>query len=150
VVAGAKQSSGITKIVIGIAIVVAAVFTAGAAAGAAGGAAGAAGGAGAAGAGTAAGVGTGLSAAAIGSITYGNIAMVGVAIALSGVSQLLAPSASVRDYGDRERPDQRPSFFFNGPVNTAEEGQAVPIVIGKFRRGSVVISSGLTTEELAS
>ena len=76
-------------------------------------------------------------------ITYGNIALFGIALTLSGVGGLLAPTPGVSDYGERERPDARPSFVFNGAVNTIEQGGPVPLVYGQHRVGSVVVSGGL-------
>jgi predicted phage tail protein len=92
----------------------------------------------------------GLSATAISSlgVTYGNIAMFGASLALTGIGQLISPTPRVGDYGSREQADERPSFIFNGPVNTVEQGQPVPLVYGTMRVGSVVISAGLTAEQI--
>ena len=76
-------------------------------------------------------------------VTYGSVALFGVSLALSGVGGLLAPTPGVSDYGERERPDARPSFVFNGAVNTLEQGGPVPLVYGQHRVGSVVVSGGL-------
>lgn len=78
--------------------------------------------------------------------TAGGLAKVGVALALAGTASLLAPTPSVGDYGNRERPDERPSFLFNGPTNTSTQGLPVPIVYGTFRVGSVQISTGMQAE----
>lgn len=61
----------------------------------------------------------------------------------------MAPALEVRDYSSWERPEERPGFQFNGPVNTAEQGQPVPIIVGRMRVGSVVISAGLAAKQLA-
>lgn len=71
----------------------------------------------------------------------------GVGMALGGVSLMLGASPG-SNYGDRESPDQRPSFLFNGPVNTSTQGLPVPLIYGQIRTGSVVISAGMTAEEL--
>lgn len=51
-------------------------------------------------------------------------------------------------FADRDRPDQRPSFIFRGPTNVIEQGTPVPLVYGKMRTGSVVVSAGIISEEL--
>lgn len=51
-------------------------------------------------------------------------------------------------YSSRGRPDQKPSFIYNGPVNTAEQGLPVPLVYGTMRVGSVVVSAGIVAEEI--
>jgi len=143
VIAGAKSGAGIGKIVLGLTLVAAAFIFAPAAPVFAGGAGFAAGGTGAVGAAVG---GTGLGAFVFGSaVTYGNIALFGATLAFAGISQLIAPSPKA-NYGDRERPDQRPSFLFNGPVNTTEQGGPVPLAFGRFRLGSQVISAGMVSE----
>lgn len=72
-------------------------------------------------------------------------ALMGVSFALIGVSTLLTPSPKVDDYTNRET-DQKNSFLFNGPVNTATQGQCIPVVYGTFLAGTTVVSSGMTAE----
>lgn len=82
-----------------------------------------------------------------GIITQGAVAGLGVSLALGGVSMMLAPSPQ-SNYSDRERPDQRPSFLFDGPVNTSTQGLPMPVIYGRIKTGSIVISAGMTAEEL--
>ena len=147
VISGAGRGKGIGKIVAGVAIAVAAVVLAipsgGASIAAAGGAAAAA----AAGAGGALAVGLGTTAFL--GITYGSILMTGIAMALGGVAQLLAPNPKVGGYSDNDHPENRPSALFSGPVNTSAEGSVVPIVYGKrVRCGSVVGAAGIYVEDI--
>lgn len=81
-------------------------------------------------------------------VTFGQIALFGLSLALTGVSQLLAPSPSKPDAGANEAPDRRPSFLINGEINTTEQGHPVPLGFGRFRVGSQVISSGLDVERI--
>lgn len=81
-------------------------------------------------------------------VSFGQIALLGATIALAGISSLLTPTPTVPGTSSRERPDQRPSFLFNGPVNTAEQGAAIPIVFGEYEIGSHVISSALRAVDL--
>lgn len=71
----------------------------------------------------------------------------GFSMVLGGVSQLLfsAPKQS----GTSERPDNKPSYAFNGAINTAGQGNPVPVCYGRLRVGSQVISAGLHAEAMA-
>lgn len=69
----------------------------------------------------------------------------GVASILGGVVQLLTPQPP----GPRERPENQPSYFFDGAVNTTAQGQPVPVLFGRLVVGSAVISSGINAEEIA-
>tara|TARA_R100001443_G_scaffold30565_2_gene44328 strand:+ start:1205 stop:1816 length:612 start_codon:yes stop_codon:yes gene_type:complete len=75
--------------------------------------------------------------------TAGNI---GVALALTGVSQMLAPTPKTPDFSSEE--DPRLSFNFSGTQNTSRAGTPVPIVYGEIFTGSVVISAGVDTEQV--
>ena len=61
----------------------------------------------------------------------------GAGLVLSGIFQ------QTYSANDRERPDERASFVFNGAVNSVQEGSAAPLVYGRFLTGSVVLSAGL-------
>lgn len=82
------------------------------------------------------------------SLTYSSIAMFGLSLALGGIAQLLTPVAKVGDYASRESADERPSYLFNGAVNTVEQGGPVPVIYGRMRTGSVVISGGIKSEDI--
>jgi predicted phage tail protein len=72
---------------------------------------------------------------------------VGASMALSGAAEMLAkkPSGIGQQAGSSD-----PSYFFNGGQNTNEQGIPVPIVFGRVQRaGSVVISSGISVEQLS-
>lgn len=79
--------------------------------------------------------------------TFASVAFsVGVSLALGGVAQMLAPQPKAPD--PRERPENSPSYVFNGPVNTSAQGQPVPVGYGRLIVGGAVVSAGLTTEEI--
>ncbi|MEG3081308.1 hypothetical protein R3F64_15700 [Halomonas sp. 5021] len=71
----------------------------------------------------------------------------GAGMVLNGVTQMTT-SVPGSDYNERESPAERPSFLFDGPVNTSTQGLPVPVIYGRARVGSVVISAGMTAEEL--
>jgi len=71
---------------------------------------------------------------------------IGVALVLSGVSELLFPAPQPQKFESQE--DPRLSFSFSGTQNTARAGTPVPIVYGEIMTGSVVISTSLDTQQV--
>lgn len=136
---GAK--GGAFKIVAGLLMVAAVVVTAGAAAVAEAGVA-------AAGDGLAVGsssiVGAGLSSSAMAgtfsiaglSVSYGSLAQIGALMAVSGLAQVLSPHPKVKDYTQGKA-----SFLYNGPVNTANQGQPIPVAYGRIMVGSILVNT---------
>lgn len=86
---------------------------------------------------------------AAGGLGWGTVAMFGAAFAFAGVAQLLTPTPKGPDIGSLEKPEERPSFLMNSPVNVASQGNPVPIIGGRVRCGSVVASMGISTERIA-
>ena len=66
---------------------------------------------------------------------------VGTSLIIGGVSQMLAKTPKVQAGADR--PDNKPSYAFDGPVNTTAQGNPVPLAYGRILAGSQVISAGL-------
>ena len=145
---GGNGGLTVGKIVLGVAMVAGAFFTAGATA--LGTAAAAAGAEGLGIPASAAGLGLGFSVELplIGAVTYGRIAGIGAMIALGGVSQLLSPTPHAAPSYSAERPEARPSFIYNGPTNTAEQGGPIPVVYGRMRVGSALVSSSVSTDQV--
>lgn len=128
---------GFFKVALGITLIAAAVvFSGGLAA--------------AGGAGALSGLGTTAFTVAGFNISYGSIALFGLNLVLGGIAGMLTPTPKIggSDYADRERPDERPSFIFNGAVNTTEQGGPVPVIYGRMVVGSTVISGGITAEQI--
>lgn len=71
----------------------------------------------------------------------------GVAIAIGGVIQMLAPVP--KGMAARDRPDNQPSYAFNGPINTQAQGNPVPVVYGECITGSAVLSAGINAVDQA-
>lgn len=90
--------------------------------------------------------------AGIGGISFGSLALTGLALAAAGAASLLTsrPDLASGAYEDRELADQRPSFLFSGPRNQSAQGLPVPLVYGKVRTGSVTVSTGIITEAVES
>jgi predicted phage tail protein len=68
---------------------------------------------------------------------------VGTSLIVGGVSGLLAPKPKTIE--PPNGPNEKPSYAFNGPVNTTVQGNPVPIGYGRMIVGSAVISAGITT-----
>lgn len=117
VVKGAKEGSGLLKIIAGVLIAAVAWWAAPVAAAG------------------------GMGAAAIGTVTYGQIAMIGIGLAAAGISQLLTQNKNNKDKDDE-------SARISGNLNTMEQGGPVPLIYGKYRVGSTMISSGVTTADI--
>ena len=88
----------------------------------------------------------GISAIGFSGISFGSIAGFGALIALGGIAQMLAPSPKA----GKGVEDRKESFLFGGAENVTAQGGPVPVVFGEFVVGSVVISSGLSTEEMST
>jgi len=77
------------------------------------------------------------------------IAGIGISLALGGVAQLLTPTPKVPQGADGQD-DPRKSYSFSGIQNTSRQGTPVPIVYGETLVGSVVISAGIDTVQVAA
>src|SRR5205823_428362 len=76
-------------------------------------------------------------------ITYGNVALFGASLLLSGISGLLTNLTDPTKVGPTTA-----SYLLNGPTNTADQGGAVPLVFGRFRVGSTVVSTSLHAKDI--
>ena len=75
--------------------------------------------------------------------------VLGASMALGGVVQMLTPVPSNNVSDTNNSPDNKPSYTFNGSVNTSAQGYPVPVGYGRMVVGSAVISAGIVAEELA-
>ena len=82
------------------------------------------------------------------SISLG-IGFAGLSLVLGGVAQLLTPTPKVPQGADKQD-DPRKSYSFSGVQNTSRAGTPVPIVYGETLVGSVVISAGIDTVQVAA
>jgi predicted phage tail protein len=88
------------------------------------------------------GLGLGLAGA-----TVTQVGLIGGALILGGVAQLLTPAPRTQDGPDSEK-DPRKSYSFSGIQQTSRQGVPVPIVYGETIVGSVVISAGIDTVQV--
>lgn len=98
------------------------------------------------------GMGAPLASMAIGSgssLAIGAVSVagkIGVSLVLSGVASLMFPAPKAQS---TERPENKPSYAFDGPVNTVAQGNPVPICYGRLIVGSQVVSVGIETGDIA-
>lgn len=136
---GGKSSGG--KILMGVALIAATVFTAGAFWAAAP----AVFGGSFAGAAASGGLAAALSAGFGGLGLY--TAGIGAMLILGGTAQALSSmpkSTATQDLNSVV--DDKPGYLFNGAINTSEQGAACPLVFGRIRAGTVVVSAGIVAE----
>lgn len=70
----------------------------------------------------------------------------GVSLMLGGVIELLSPQPKkAKDQGIRE---DGTSYFFDGPVNTTQQGVPVPLIYGRVLVGSHAISANVSVDQL--
>lgn len=82
---------------------------------------------------------------ALSPFTNGATLAPGLALVAGGVVQMLSPQA--KGLGTQDRPNNRPSYSFNGAVNTSVQGNPVPLLYGRMIVGSAVISAGIYSED---
>lgn len=90
--------------------------------------------------------------AAIGPWAAGAIAGVGLSLTFGGVAGLLTPDPSREAQiaaTDMARPEDRPSFMFNGVRNNAQQGGPVPVVLGTHLVGSVLVAGSINVEDIS-
>ncbi|MBS1168033.1 MAG: hypothetical protein H6R00_4058 [Proteobacteria bacterium] len=76
-------------------------------------------------------------------ITAGQVAGLGLALAMTGLGQMLAPKPKSTSGKDQS------SYLFDGGTNVTTEGGPVPLVYGHFRVNPVLVGVGLSTEDIA-
>ena len=85
--------------------------------------------------------------AAIGGALMTKIGLIGGALILGGVAQLLTPTPRIPTGPDTQN-DPRKSYSFSGVQNTSRQGVPVPIIYGETIVGSVTISAGIDTVQV--
>lgn len=78
--------------------------------------------------------------------TAGSIAVsIAISLAIGGITQMLSPQPD--GLSSRTDPDNKASYAFGGPVNTAAQGVPVPVFYGYREVGGAVISASLVSED---
>jgi predicted phage tail protein len=126
---GGGKGGGGVKAILGVALIGVAIFASG----------------GLAGGGLLAGMGQTAIPLGVMNITYGNIALFGVALTIMGASSMLSPKEKPKQ--ETKRDD---SFSFSGPINVNEQGNPVPLIYGRVIVGGQPISSGIDIEDIGT
>lgn len=92
--------------------------------------------------------GAGYFAAAKGFSLAATASGIGTSLLIGGISEVLFAPPKPTGPDVKERPENRPSYVFNGAVNTTGQGNPVPLCYGRLRVGSQVISAGLFSEAI--
>ena len=92
---------------------------------------------------------SGLGAGLIGGTAASAIGGLGAALVLGGIAQMLTPTPTISQGTDGDN-DPRKSYSFSGIQNVSRQGVPVPIIYGEVFTGSIVVSAGINTEEVAS
>jgi len=76
---------------------------------------------------------------------------IGASLLFGGVAGLLTPdpSAQAKPATDLARPEDRPSFLFNGVTNNTQQGGPVPVVMGTHLVGSVLVAGSINIEDIS-
>jgi predicted phage tail protein len=142
----AGGGDGVGKIAAGVVLIGASIVTAGLAAPA-----------GFAAMGTLGGFGAAMTGATFMGISAASVAVLGASMVLGGVAGMLSQppqgipgaNASATDAATMNRPEDRPSFLFNGIVNNTAQGGPVTLVFGTHLVGSVVVSADVYASDIA-
>jgi len=86
-----------------------------------------------------------IAGVALSSVAFG----IGASLVLGGVAQLLTPVPKIPNGANAEQ-DPRKSYSFSGIQQTSRQGVPVPIVYGETLVGSVVVSAGIDTVQVAA
>lgn len=77
------------------------------------------------------------------------IVSVAIAVALAAISSLISSTPDAFGANELETPENKPSYLFNGVVNTARQGHRIPLLYGgPLLVGSAVLSSRINTTDL--
>lgn len=71
------------------------------------------------------------------------------ALIVGGVAEMIFTTPKSQASGSNEAANNKPSYAFDGAVNTAAQGNPVPLCYGRMIVGSQVVSAGLSVEQIA-
>lgn len=81
----------------------------------------------------------------VASFFYPALLPTAIGMLAGGVAAMLAPQT--KGLASRDEVSNRPSYAFNGPVNTQAQGNPIPLLYGQMIVGSAVISAGIYAED---
>jgi predicted phage tail protein len=86
--------------------------------------------------------------AAIGGALMTQIGLIGGALILGGVAQMISPTPKPPGLTEQNEATRLESNSFSGIVNTTRQGVPVPIAYGRVFAGGAVISAGLDVDQV--
>lgn len=81
----------------------------------------------------------------VGAIWYQPLVAVGVGMLVGGI---VAMTTKIPTMDETQGEDERTSFLFSGTTNNSNQGAAIPRGYGRMLTGSVLVSAGITAEQL--
>lgn len=69
----------------------------------------------------------------------------GVSMMVGGIIEMLVPQPKTGKDGNGNSVN---SYYFDGPVNTTEQGSPVPLIYGRVKVGSQAVSASITVDQL--
>lgn len=82
-------------------------------------------------------------------LSFGGAAQLGGGLISAGVGLILSAVFAPKAPAEQVKPEERASYVFNNPANVTSQGGPVPLVYGRFRCGTTVVSSGISAEQLS-
>lgn len=89
----------------------------------------------------------GLAAVGLQGMLASTMYSIGASLVIGGLTQVLTPTPTAPK--PREASENEPSYYFNGAVNTREQGQAIPKGFGRMKTGGALISLSVYPVDLA-
>lgn len=90
----------------------------------------------------------GLLAESMGGFLTQVVSSIGTSLLMGGVSRMLFDPPDNNDVGGIERAENKPSYSFDGAVNTVTQGNPVALAYGRIMAGSQLVSAGMYTENI--
>lgn len=81
----------------------------------------------------------------VASFFYPVLLPLAVSMLAGGIAAMLAPQT--KGLSAKDDVNNRPSYAFNGPINTSAQGNPIPVLYGELIIGSAVISAGIYAED---
>ena len=87
----------------------------------------------------------------VGALAYAyggqTLMMAGIGMMASGAMMLLTPVPQVNP-GQTERDAGKQSYLFNGASNSSAQGMPAPVGVGAHRVGGIIVSAGISVEDM--
>lgn len=72
---------------------------------------------------------------------------IAISLAISAIANAITGSKSSKNAGDTEKPESKPSYIADGPVNVSRAGHPYPMAFGTVLCGTMVLSSRIVVKK---